>query len=307
MNEGALELTLAWLDESYAVPLLTALVVTLTAFSAAWRRSVRRVHEATAPRHWLIDGAHRLIAVHDRVYSAIAGHHPQRRIWHCQWLPVKDLYRDLGRRLPTFTHRVADVGCMGKPYAIWLTNATLHFGLDVTPGPSVDLVVREGEPWAIASESFDAAICTQVMQVAKNPEHLLAELERILVPGGHALITAPFAYHDMTFTFENRVHEDYWRYSFYGLQQAVGENFEIVECWRQGGFGSVAGSMILNWVRISLTRRLETHLLFIALAPAWLLFCVLVNVSGWLLDKIDCTGAFYQNSVVVVRKKPVSA
>lgn len=302
MTEGVLELPLLWLEESYGITLFAAFVAAVTAASAAWRHWARRFTGAAAKPHRLIELARGVIAVHDQFYNAIAGIHPRRRIWHCQWLSVKDLYRDFRERLPALTKRVVDVGCLGKPYSVWLTNAEVHFGLDVIPGPSVDLVVREGEAWAIGDESFDAALCAQVLQVAKNPAHVIDELERILVPGGIAIISAPFAYHDMTYTVGARVYEDYWRYSFHGLQRALGEKFEIVECWRQGGFGSVTGSMFLNWVRLSMTKRLETHLLFIALLPVWLPFCLLVNVAGWLLDKMDRTGAFYHNTVVVVRK-----
>jgi hypothetical protein len=41
----------------------------------------------------------------------------------------------------------------------------------------------------------------------------------------------------------------------------------------------------------------------IAGLPFWLLLCVAVNTAGWLFDKLDSTGAFYHNVLLVLRKK----
>jgi SAM-dependent methyltransferase len=304
MNEGVLELPLLLLEESAGVAAMAA-IAALTAVSAAWRRLATRFAALSAPTLWVKDLGRQSIAIHDQFYAYLAGVHPHRRIWHFQWLSVKDLYRDLSDRLPAVKGRVADIGCLGKPYAVWLTGADLHYGIDVRPGRDVDLVIHEDEAWALESGSFDFAICIQVLQVAQNPKHLISELERILAPSGTAIVCAPFEYHDMSQVVGAAVYRDYWRFSVQGLQHVLGEKFEVVTCRRQGGFGSVGGAMLLNWIRASMTERMERHLLLVALLPLWLLFSVFVNVAGWLLDKIDTTGVFYHNAMIVVRKKAV--
>src|SRR5262245_21603834 len=137
-------------------------------------------------RHKLAVSLRRIVARYDRLYHRLAGTHPNRRVWHSQWLSVKDLYRDLRDILPRLQGRVLDVGGFGKPYAAWLTGATSHVGIDVMPGPKVDYVVHDGEPWPFESDSFQSALCTQVLQVAKNQSHLIKELKRVLVVGGTA-------------------------------------------------------------------------------------------------------------------------
>ena len=95
-----------------------------------------------------------------------------------------------------------DVGCLGKPYARWLTGATAHVGIDVMPAATVDYVIHDGEPWPFESGSFQSVVCAQVLQVVNDVPHLVREIERVLEVGGIAVITTPFFYNDMTTTAE---------------------------------------------------------------------------------------------------------
>ena len=45
----------------------------------------------------------------------------------------------------------------------------------------------------VADGSFDAVMCTEVLEHVPDPVAALKELNRVLKPGGHLLITAPFA------------------------------------------------------------------------------------------------------------------
>lgn len=72
---------------------------------------------------------------------------------------------------------------------------------------------------------------------------------------------------------------------------------------RQGGIGSTIGVLFLNWIHASMSRHLATHFLFVLLFPVWLPFCLFINMIGLLLDKLDGSGAFYHNVLLVMRKK----
>jgi SAM-dependent methyltransferase len=241
--------------------------------------------------------------VHGHVYKWIAGSHPQRRIWHSQWLSVKDLYRDLRRILPTLRGRLVDVGCLAKPYARWLTAVDAHVGLDISPSDTVDHVIRDGEPWPLESNAFQSVLCTQVLQVVKDLPHLVNEIDRVLDVGGIAVITAPFLYNDMTMKVGDRTDHDYWRHSFQGVQELFANRFDIIEARRQGGFGSTSGVMLLNWVHKSMSHSRTTEVMLLALLPVWLLVCLAVNAVGCLLDRLDRTEAFYHNVLLVLQKK----
>jgi SAM-dependent methyltransferase len=267
----------------------------------------RRSHIAgLVPRRvvaFATDAVYKVFGVHDRVYVWIAGVHPQRRLWHFQWLSVKDLYDDLQRVLPTLRGNVLDVGCWGKPYALWLTGASSHIGIDITKGEKVDYLIREGEPWPLESGSMQCVLCTQVLEVARDVPHIVSEIDRVLEPGGIAVVSTPFFYNDTSLEIERGIYKDLWRHSFYGAQVLFAGRFSIVEARRQGGFGSTMGLMLLNWIAISMSRSGWRQLLMVAMLPLWLPFCLFVNAVGWLIDKADRTGLFYHNVFLVLRKK----
>ena len=77
----------------------------------------------------------------------------------------------------------------------------------------------------LAGDTFDAVLCTQVLEHVPDPQQVLAELYRVLRPGGRLFLTVPQSW---------ELHEapyDYFRFTRYGLelmfQQAGFERFEI--------------------------------------------------------------------------------
>ncbi len=246
---------------------------------------------------------YRIFNLYYRFYNWICGTHPHRRPWHSQWLAVKDIYRDLRRLLPTLEGRLLDIGCLNKPYAPWITRVDVHIGIDVTPGSAVDHVIRDGEPWPLESASVQSVLCTQVLQVVKDLPPFLNEMERVMTRGGIAVITTPFCYNDMSIQRSGGTYKDYWRHSLHGANEIFAGRFDVTEIRRQGGIGSTIGVLLLNWIHASMSRHPATHFMFVLLFPAWLPFCLFINVIGLLLDKLDHTGAFYHNVLLVIRKK----
>lgn len=234
---------------------------------------------------------------YDAVYGTLCGVHPRVQPWHFQWLAVKNLYADLQGILPRLAGRVLDVGCRDKPYEPWLTSASEVIGLDVRPGPKVDVVAAPGAEWPLESSSFDAAVCTQVLQYVDEPRALLREIDRVLRPGGTLVVTVPFAYN------EHMAVTDYWRFSVHALERLVSEHSDVLERRAQGGVGSTAGLLLLNWVDTSLNLSRATRLAKAALLPVWIPLCGAVNALGWLLDRADSTQGFYSNVLLVASKR----
>ncbi len=239
----------------------------------------------------------RLSDFYTRAYSLFCGRHPHLRPWHFQWLTVKDLYADLRRVLPQLSGRVLDVGCGDKPYEDWLNLALRYFGIDVSPGPRVDAVIEPGKPWPAEDASFDAVLCTQVLEHVPDLEEVLAEIDRVLKAGGQLLVTVPFAYP------EHGAPQDFRRFSIHGVRQLFAERYEITELKPQGGIGSTMGTLWLNWAEAEMNRCKPTRLLKGALLPVWVVFSGLVNAVGWLLDKADTTRAFYGNVLLRAKKR----
>jgi SAM-dependent methyltransferase len=139
-------------------------------------------------------------------------------------------------------------------------------------------------------ESFDAVVCTQLLEHARSPDEVVAELRRVLRRGGRFVVTVPFTYN---------VHgapHDYRRWSTHGLRELLAD-LEVTDARPQGGIGSSAGILVLNWLDIMLRASPARTLAMLIGLPAWLAFCGAVNAAGALLDRLDRTAAFYGNVI----------
>jgi SAM-dependent methyltransferase len=79
--------------------------------------------------------------------------------------------------------------------------------------------------------SFDVVLCTETLEHLARPGRVLAELRRVLKPGGTLALSVPFLH---------PVHQaphDYYRYTPYGLRHLLGEaGFEVERLRAAGGF-----------------------------------------------------------------------
>ncbi len=74
----------------------------------------------------------------------------------------------------------------------FLNPAWTYVGLDIEPGPNVDLVVAEPYDWReVASASVDLVTCSQVFEHTEFFWITILEIGRVLKPGGVAFIVAP--------------------------------------------------------------------------------------------------------------------
>lgn len=74
----------------------------------------------------------------------------------------------------------------------------------------------------VPANRFDYVVCTEVLEHTLQPFDAVAELKRILKPGGLAFVSTPFNF---------RIHgplPDCWRFTEHGLR-ALFKDFEIVE------------------------------------------------------------------------------
>jgi SAM-dependent methyltransferase len=83
---------------------------------------------------------------------------------------------------------------------------------------------------------FDYIIFTQVMEHLPEPQQVLAELSRVLQPGGKLLYSAPLFYE------EHEQPYDFYRYTQFAVHHLfTGAGFEIERLdWLEGYFGTVA-------------------------------------------------------------------
>jgi SAM-dependent methyltransferase len=124
--------------------------------------------------------------------------------------------------------RLLDVGCGSKPWqGLFAPYVDEHLGVDRTRSPhdpvAVDIVATAYEI-PLEGSSVDTIVMNAVLEHLEEPQRALAECRRLLRPGGHLIITAPFVW---------PVHaapHDFFRYSPYGLRHLLAAaGFEIVE------------------------------------------------------------------------------
>lgn len=80
--------------------------------------------------------------------------------------------------------------------------------------------------------SFDAILCTEVFEHIINPVEAVQEFSRLLVPGGHLIITAPFC--SLTHFAPYHFYSGFSRYFYETCLKNFG--FEIIELKSNGNY-----------------------------------------------------------------------
>ncbi len=97
---------------------------------------------------------------------------------------------------------------------------TRYVGVDLAVGDSTWdysglAALNELQQLCFADNTFDVAVCTQVLEHVPEPEQVLCEIRRVLKPGGTLLLVAPQSWH------EHQIPHDFYRYTSYGLTYLV--------------------------------------------------------------------------------------
>ena len=94
---------------------------------------------------------------------------------------------------------------------------TRYVGIDLAIGDtewdysSLD-AISNLEILPFPSNTFDAAVCTQVLEHVPEPQQVVNEISRVLKPGGTFFLSAPQSWH------QHQKPHDYYRYTSFGLR-----------------------------------------------------------------------------------------
>lgn len=98
--------------------------------------------------------------------------------------------------------------------------------------PELDYVA-DIQKMPFTGNAFDTVLCVEVLEHVPYPAKALAEIYRVLRPGGHLILTVPHIGY-----LHNEPH-DYYRYTKYGLEVLLKDaGFEIIEVEPNGGIVS---------------------------------------------------------------------
>jgi len=138
---------------------------------------------------------------------------------HPQWLMPP---RQLSEGLRSCSGVVLDIGAADR----WLRpalRAEAHYVALDYPATAVGLyglnpdVFGDARRLPFADESIDAVACFEVLEHVPDPQAVLSEVARVLVPGGVVNLSMPFLYpvHDAPYDFQ--------RWTLYGWQRSLND------------------------------------------------------------------------------------
>jgi SAM-dependent methyltransferase len=192
-------------------------------------------------------------------------------------------------RFDTSEHLVADLGCGTSHYAEQVVC------VDSANYPNVHLVC-DAHRLPLADESLDGIISVAVLEHTPNPADHVAEMRRVLKPGGRLICFVPFiqGYHASP--------RDYQRYTFSGMQQLFRE-FAEVEA--RVGAGPTSGMLwvVQEWLAIVLS--FGSLRLYRLLAPLMWLLSPLKWLDLWLSR--HPAAAVIASGFIVEARKPLAA
>jgi SAM-dependent methyltransferase len=180
------------------------------------------------------------------------------------WSPFRDyndsvhkLLADVARRhLGSLHGRVLDVGCGASPYRELLPADAIYVGVDTRRQPQAAMQAS-ADALPFADGSFDGIMCTEMIEHLPRPWLMVAELGRVLRPGGRLYLTAPFDWH-----FCDEPH-DYFRFTTHGVRALLDDaGFEVEQMEKVGGMFSAFSAKLLEdvvegWLRTARGAGLE--------------------------------------------------
>lgn len=115
--------------------------------------------------------------------------------------------------------------------------------VDAEAGPGVDLVADAHDLYMVPSDSVDCVVSISVLEHVRSPQRVVAEMFRILKPGGVIYLNVPFV-----FAFHADP-DDYYRFSYTGLRLLC-DRFEIIDNGFNRGPASAMCDLLVRFMAI---------------------------------------------------------
>lgn len=113
--------------------------------------------------------------------------------------------------------RVLDIGSGGSSYERYFPN---RLTVDIDPARKPE-VIADAHQLPFDDACFERVLCTEVLEHLTDPARAIAEMYRVLAPGGMLILSTRFVYplHDAP--------HDYFRYTRFGLEHLFREWHDV--------------------------------------------------------------------------------
>lgn len=160
------------------------------------------------------------------------------------------IFAALNQVLPDLSGTLLDVGCGQMPYREFILShggVTCYLGLDLENNilyrNSPD-ITWDGETIPLPEDSVDCVMATEVLEHCPEPDGTLAEIFRVLQPGGIFFFTVPYLWplHDLP--------HDQYRYTPFALERLLAKaGFVQVRLLPMGGWDVSLAQMLGLYLR----------------------------------------------------------
>jgi len=171
-------------------------------------------------------------------------------IWDNNYIPSKPIERAMKKFGRSFSkdQKILDIGCGFKPYQNFFNCE--YIGIDPLPVTKPNVI---GNAWDLPFDdnSFDGLVLNQALEHIAKTNKTIAEIKRVLKPGGRCIITVPQSMKNHSVPLPSTQapvqnfnttdipywHVDYYRYTKFGLIYLF-QDFEIVSIQESNGYFS---------------------------------------------------------------------
>jgi SAM-dependent methyltransferase len=214
---------------------------------------------------------------------------------HPFYFSRRNLFKAFQHYSPKLSGDLLDIGCGSMPYKKLFTHCNSYIGLEIETEKSNEFAdyTYDGKTFPFENESYDSAICSEVLEHVFEPNIFLKEINRVMKKNGLIILTLPFIWD------EHEQPYDYARYTSFGLKYILEkENFEVLEQKKICNNLSIISQLINCYFYKKMYHK--KNFLFKNFS---LLIFLFFNLIGLILSIFPKNKDMYLDNLVIAKKK----